>query len=156
MLKLLEDAEVMKSGFETDDLSKKYAELDCEFILVDGKEKKTIVDMVQNSQSDHHRYHGSIKVVNVWKTNLKGQKDKHSKTMDDVGNNKMLFHGSRDCNIAGIVKRGLLMRPPGVYVTGSMFGNGLYFANQSSKSAQYSSGRFGGGGYGNATNSFCS
>ena len=36
------------------------------------------------------------------------------------------------------------MRPPGVYVTGSMFGNGLYFADQSSKSEQYSTSRFGG------------
>lgn len=139
MLKLLEDAEVMKTGFETDDLSEKYTELGCEFTLVDGSEKKKIVDMVQNSQSSHHYHYGNISVVNVWKTTLKGQKKKHSSVMEKVGNVEMLFHGSRDCNIAGICRRGLLMRPPGVYVTGSMFGNGLYFADQSSKSAQYSS-----------------
>ena len=36
------------------------------------------------------------------------------------------------------------MRPPGVYITGSMFGPGLYFADQSTKSAQYAWGRFSG------------
>jgi poly [ADP-ribose] polymerase len=65
--------------------------------------------------------------------------------MKEVGNIKPLFHGSGPQNILGICKHGLLMRPPGVYITGSMFGNGLYFADKSSKSEQYAFGRYGGG-----------
>ena len=80
----------------------------------------------------------------VWNMSVRGQKDKHLPTMRKVGNVKPLFHGSRSANILGICKHGLLMRPPGVYITGSMFGNGLYFADQSSKSEQYSTSRFGG------------
>jgi poly [ADP-ribose] polymerase len=66
--------------------------------------------------------------------------------MKPIGNITPLFHGSRSANIMGICKKGLLLRPPGAYVTGSMFGNGLYFADQSTKSSQYSTARFGGSG----------
>jgi poly [ADP-ribose] polymerase len=76
---------------------------------------------------------------------VQGQKEKHIDVMKSVGNVTPLFHGSGPQNILGICKHGLLMRPPGVYITGSMFGNGLYFADQSSKSEQYAFGRMGGG-----------
>jgi poly [ADP-ribose] polymerase 2/3/4 len=151
MLKLLEDVEVMSAGFAAQDVDDKYAELGCTFTtVVDRADRQRISDLVTKTQSDYHRSQGSIKVRQVWKVGIKGQADRHAPVLKKVGNVKPLFHGSRDCNIAGICKRGLLMRPPGAYITGSMFGNGLYFADQSSKSTQYSTGRFGGGsGYNN-------
>src|SRR5262249_14841750 len=54
------------------------------------------------------------------------------------GNVQELFHGTKNCNMIGILSRGLLIAPKNVPVTGYMFGKGVYFADQSSKSAQYS------------------
>ncbi len=96
-----------------------------------------------SSHSRHHSWKSNF--VRLWRVRIKGQKDKHKPVMSDIGNVRPLFHGSGPQNILGICKHGLLMRPPGAYVTGSMFGNGLYFADQSSKSEQYAFGRYGGG-----------
>ena len=55
-----------------------------------------------------------------------------------VGNVQELFHGTKNCNMVGILSRGLLIAPKNAPVTGYMFGKGIYFADQSTKSAQYS------------------
>lgn len=145
LLELLSDVQGMVKGFASTDLEKKYVEIGCEYVHLgkDEESYKKIEKFHQSTRSDRHDWKAEIK--NIWRVVIKGQKDKHLPTMKEVGNIKPLFHGSGPQNILGICKRGLLMRPPGVYITGSMFGNGLYFADQSSKSEQYSFGRYGGG-----------
>ena len=59
--------------------------------------------------------------------------EKH-KNMD---NRYLLWHGSRLTNWMGILSQGLRIAPPEAPVTGYMFGKGLYFADVSSKSANY-------------------
>lgn len=54
-----------------------------------------------------------------------------------VGNEQELFHGSRNANILGLIRRSVLIAPAGIPATGKMFGRGAYFADQSTKSAQY-------------------
>ncbi|XP_022104344.1 poly [ADP-ribose] polymerase 2-like [Acanthaster planci] len=49
----------------------------------------------------------------------------------------LLWHGSRLTNWAGILGQGLRIAPPEAPVTGYMFGKGVYFADMSSKSANY-------------------
>lgn len=49
-----------------------------------------------------------------------------------------LYHGSRNANWYGIMTQGLILHPNAVR-NGSMFGNGLYFANKARKSTGYSS-----------------
>ncbi|CAF3458226.1 unnamed protein product, partial [Rotaria sp. Silwood2] len=46
-------------------------------------------------------------------------------------------HGSPLTNFAGIISQGLRIAPPEAPVTGYMFGKGVYFADMSSKSANY-------------------
>lgn len=58
-------------------------------------------------------------------------------TGNQVGNRVLLFHGSRLSNWAGILSQGLRIAPPEAPVTGYMFGKGVYFADMSSKSANY-------------------
>lgn len=142
LMGLLSDVQGMVDGFATTDLEKKYKEIGCEYTYLgrDNDKYVKIADYMNKSRSNRHDW--KVDVVNVWSVNVKGQKEKHLDTMRKVGNVKPLFHGSRPQNILGICKHGLLLRPPGAVVTGSMFGNGLYFADQSSKSEQYS---FGGG-----------
>ena len=144
LLELLSDVQGMVGGFATTDQTKKYSEIGCTYETMEkgGKIFRKVEKFIQSTRSGHHGW--GVDVLNVWKMSVKGQKDRHLPAMRKVGNIKPLFHGSRNANILGICKHGLLMRPPGVYVTGSMFGNGLYFADQSSKSEQYSTSRFGG------------
>lgn len=146
LLDLLSDVQGMVGGFATTDVAKKYLEIGCEYVAVEEKED-SYRKVKEYFTSSHSRHHGwKSKIEKLWKVEIKGQKTKHVSTMKDVGNIRPLFHGSGPQNILGICKHGLLMRPPGAYVTGSMFGNGLYFADQSSKSEQYAFGRYGGGG----------
>ncbi|ESO94891.1 hypothetical protein LOTGIDRAFT_147482, partial [Lottia gigantea] len=49
----------------------------------------------------------------------------------------LLWHGSRLTNWVGILSQGLRIAPPEAPVTGYMFGKGVYFADMSSKSANY-------------------
>jgi poly [ADP-ribose] polymerase len=54
-----------------------------------------------------------------------------------MANRQLLWHGSRLTNWCGILAGGLRIAPPEAPVTGYMFGKGVYFANMSSKSANY-------------------
>jgi predicted DNA-binding WGR domain protein len=51
------------------------------------------------------------------------------------------WHGTRNANMTGVISRGLLIRPAGAVHAGSMFGDGIYFAHQSSKAINYTSAR---------------
>ncbi|PAA66680.1 hypothetical protein BOX15_Mlig024608g1 [Macrostomum lignano] len=55
----------------------------------------------------------------------------------DLPNRMLLWHGSRLSNWAGILSQGLRVAPPEAPATGYMFGKGVYFADVSSKSANY-------------------
>ena len=49
----------------------------------------------------------------------------------------LLWHGSRGCNFGGILSQGLRIAPPEAPANGKAFGNGIYLADRSSKSAAY-------------------
>lgn len=52
---------------------------------------------------------------------------------------KLLWHGSRNENWWSIINLGLRIRPSNAIYTGSMFGDGVYFANKAKKSFGYTS-----------------
>jgi len=56
-----------------------------------------------------------------------------------VKKRRLYWHGSRNENWFNIIQTGLMIRPSGAVHTGSMFGDGIYFANKSQKSLGYSS-----------------
>lgn len=67
-----------------------------------------------------------------------------------LGNVQMLWHGTRAHNVLSILKGGLIIPPTtgGNYtIAGRMFGDGVYFSDQSTKSLNYSAGYWGSGGY---------
>lgn len=58
-----------------------------------------------------------------------------------VGGIQELWHGTRLFNVLSILKSGLIIpRSTDGHVNGRMFGDGLYFSDQSTKSANYSAG----------------
>lgn len=57
----------------------------------------------------------------------------------EIGNRQLLFHGSKNVNVLGILKQGLRIAPPEAPRTGLAFGKGVYFSDQFSKALSYSS-----------------
>jgi poly [ADP-ribose] polymerase len=76
-----------------------------------------------------------FKVVNIA---TQERFDKHFNSAK-VKKKRLYWHGSRNENWFNIIQTGLLIRPSGAVHTGSMFGDGIYFANKSQKSLGYSS-----------------
>lgn len=96
-------------------------------------------EFVESTESRHH--YVELKTKSVWRVEHKSL-TRRFQVNCQVSNMKLLFHGSRTPNFVGLLSRGFLIRPPGVPLTGSMFGNGIYFADQSTKSTQYCSGGY--------------
>lgn len=57
----------------------------------------------------------------------------------DNKNIELFWHGSRNQNWLNILSTGLMIRPSGAIHTGSMFGDGIYFADKAQKSIGYTS-----------------
>ena len=57
---------------------------------------------------------------------------------EKLGNLKLLLHGSRFSNFAGILKNGMRIAPPEAPKTGYLFGKGVYFADLAYKAVDYS------------------
>ena len=52
-------------------------------------------------------------------------------------NCQLLIHGTRNANVFGIMKSGLLIRPANAYISGAVYGNGIYHSAHSAKSLGY-------------------
>lgn len=99
------------------------------------EEFKVLQKYVQNTHAETHRDF-ELDVVDIFKVNRKGE-DRRYKPFRKLHNRKLLWHGSRLTNWAGILSHGLKIAPPEAPVTGYMFGKGIYFADMVSKSANY-------------------
>ncbi|KAL4781844.1 poly polymerase catalytic domain-containing protein [Aspergillus varians] len=85
--------------------------------------------------------HGmQYKVMSIFRIERQGEHDRFNSspyaTMKN-SNRRLLWHGSRSTNYGGILSQGLRIAPPEAPVSGYMFGKGVYFADMSSKSANY-------------------
>lgn len=107
--------------------------LGVEIDVSDAKTKKFVTELIEKSQG--HHYDGRLRVGNVYDVCNPQTNQKFDSL--SIKNINKLFHGSRPANTKGIIQRGLLIKPAGVSDNGSMFGNGIYLADKSSKSAQY-------------------
>jgi poly [ADP-ribose] polymerase len=94
----------------------------------------------------HQRQYGRASVRGVYKIRVGAHKPATWFDPRNLGNHEEMFHGSRNANMVGIMSKGLLLRPPGAIITGSMFGNGVYASPNdcASKSMQYADGAWSG------------
>lgn len=109
--------------------------------VTDKKELNRIKKYFKNSRARNHKNIWNYNVKNAFKIKIPSERKRFENCKDRYGNIKELFHGSRNCNILSILKKGLIIPPcsaPGV--TGRMFGNGVYFAHNSTKALNYSIG----------------
>lgn len=63
--------------------------------------------------------------------------DEQSVFNKKIGNNLLLWHGSRVSNFVGILSQGLRIAPPEAPVSGYLFGKGIYLADMAEKSINY-------------------
>ncbi|XP_070152287.1 poly [ADP-ribose] polymerase [Polyergus mexicanus] len=118
-------------------LDSHYKQLKTDIDVLDktSEEFKMIEKYVQNTHAaTHTQYKLEIEEVFVVKRHGEEQRFKPFKKLP---NRKLLWHGSRTTNFAGILSQGLRIAPPEAPVTGYMFGKGIYFADMVSKSANY-------------------
>lgn len=111
-----------------------YLSLNCELKVLDhdSSEFKLVDRYTQNTHANTHNQY-KMEVVDVFKIDNPVQSSQYT----DLGNKMLLWHGSRLTNFVGILSQGLRIAPPEAPVTGYMFGKGVYFADISSKSANY-------------------
>lgn len=65
------------------------------------------------------------------------RENEDQKFKKNLGNRKLLWHGSRITNFVGILSQGLRIAPPEAPSSGYLFGKGVYFADMASKSVGY-------------------
>lgn len=97
----------------------------------------TLFKYFTNTHAPTHNF--KLKLVDILEVSRNNNYSAYNKVAKKIGNRQLLIHGSRVCNWVSILKNNLLMDPSrlGVYISGKMFGYGVYFANSFSKSAQY-------------------
>lgn len=114
-----------------------YEQLKAEIQPLDknSAEFKQLVTYVKNTHAETHNTY-DLEVEEIFKVKRSGE-DKRYKPFRKLHNRKLLWHGSRLTNYAGILSHGLKIAPPEAPPTGYMFGKGIYFADMVSKSANY-------------------
>ncbi|GIY03148.1 poly polymerase 2 [Caerostris extrusa] len=113
-------------------LNRCYNSFKCSLELLDpkGMEFITLEKCLKETHGPTHS-NFEMEVVAAYSCHLKKSPFK------DYGNKYLLWHGSRITNWVGILKKGLRIAPAEAPLTGAFFGKGLYFADVSSKSANY-------------------
>ncbi len=109
-------------------------------VVNDASTIKMVRDMLEGHGRKLHRVYAitNKKSQPLYDNNLNSKKDKLV---------EHLFHGSRNANWFNILQTGLMIRPSGAGYNGSMFDDGIYFANDADKSMGYTDGgRWAGGG----------
>ncbi|KAK6185449.1 hypothetical protein SNE40_007679 [Patella caerulea] len=136
LLEALGDIEIaikiLKSGDKSENpIDRHYHSLKCDIGVLDKThpDYKICEQYLQTTHATTHNQY-KMELLDVFTCNKDGE-------FVDHGNRTLLWHGSRLTNWVGILSQGLRIAPPEAPVTGYMFGKGVYFADMSSKSANY-------------------
>ncbi|XP_068587726.1 poly [ADP-ribose] polymerase 2 [Cebidichthys violaceus] len=116
-------------------LDRQYCSLHCQMQPLDASSHEyTVVEKYLHSThaSTHSDY--TMSVLDIFSVDREGERNNF---LSQMHNRTLLWHGSRMSNWVGILSQGLRVAPPEAPVTGYMFGKGIYFADMSSKSANY-------------------
>lgn len=82
-----------------------------------------------------------LKLINVYELVDDVHTQKFEKVAAKLGNVQQYWHGSRTFNLLSILKSGLIIPKSNAFnTTGRMFGDGVYFSDQSTKALNYSYG----------------
>ena len=79
-------------------------------------------------------HYGKVSINDVFEVNRPAE---HSSYNTKLGNNMLLWHGSRVSNFVGILSQGMRIAPPEAPASGYLFGKGIYLADMAEKSINY-------------------
>ena len=108
------------------------------------EDKKIISAIEKIYKAGYNQMHASrnLKPYKVYEVELPHMAKAYETDGATLSNIMRLWHGTRAFNVLSILKNGLIIpKNTGTYqITGRMFGDGLYFSDQSTKSLNYSYG----------------
>ncbi|XP_047446376.1 poly [ADP-ribose] polymerase 2 isoform X2 [Mugil cephalus] len=141
LLEALSDIQIavkmVQSSEKSDEhpLDRQYHSLQCDLQPLDpsSNDYQVIENYLQTTHASTHREY-TMTILDIFSVDKNGERDNFLSQLD---NRTLLWHGSRLSNWVGILSKGLRVAPPEAPVTGYMFGKGIYFADMSSKSANY-------------------
>jgi poly [ADP-ribose] polymerase len=115
-------------------------------LMDDPKEFKRIYDFFLSTKNNSH-VSSRYKLKKVYLIEINHMKKAYDPVGTKLGNVMELWHGTKASNILSILKSGLVMpNPRASNFTGAMFGLGLYFSDQSTKSLNYATNYWNGSG----------
>ncbi|KAM8850853.1 poly [ADP-ribose] polymerase 2 isoform 1-T1 [Spinachia spinachia] len=141
LLEALSDIQIavkmVQSSEDSDEhpLDRQYCSLGCQMQPLDsGSHEYSVIEKYLHSThaSTHCDY--TMTLLDIFSVDREGERNNF---LSQMHNRTLLWHGSRLSNWVGILSQGLRVAPPEAPVTGYMFGKGIYFADMSSKSANY-------------------
>ena len=102
------------SSADMDPIDQHYKKLNCEMEVLDHEteEFKRLITYISNTHAATHSSY-SLKVKDIFKVKREGEEAKFEK-YKSLHNRKLLWHGSRLTNYAGILSQGLRIAPPEV------------------------------------------
>ncbi|XP_041659335.1 poly [ADP-ribose] polymerase 2 [Cheilinus undulatus] len=141
LLEALSDIQIavkmVQSSEDSDEhpLDRQYKSLRCQLQPLDSgcEEYKVIEKYLQSTHAPTHSDY-TMTILDIFSVDRDSES---SNFQSQMHNRTLLWHGSRLSNWVGILSKGLRVAPPEAPVTGYMFGKGIYFADMSSKSANY-------------------
>jgi len=141
MVQALGDIEIATRLLEQGDkegqseMDSNYSKLHCKIDPIDenSEDYDVIMKYITNTHCSSHNYY-TLNIEDAYKVSREGENKRYKK---NIGNDMLLWHGSRLTNFVGILSQGLRIAPPEAPSTGYMFGKGVYFADMVSKSANY-------------------
>lgn len=142
-LDLYEDALRMLPVMDSNDILARYLALNTDIRYIE--EKRTLDYLNHKVMSTHAPNHNfKLRLVSAYEIRQKNTPPFNPNNLPNVVN---LFHGTRSANLVGILSTHL--KTPqnlstNVIKTGAMFGSGIYFAHNSTKSWNYSKGLWAG------------
>lgn len=103
--------------------------------------RKMVSDFFEKGRQSMHASR-NFKIKRIFKVSLGAMDRDYEADGAKVGGVMQLWHGTRAHNLLSILKSGLIIPKSSgsIHVTGRMFGDGLYFSDQSTKSLNYSYG----------------
>lgn len=113
-----------------------YLKLKCDIEQVERSTElfKFLEQYVTNTHAPTHNFKLIIEEIFTISRNGEAARFEPFQT---TTNRYLLWHGSRIINFVSILTNGLKIAPPQAERTGDMFGNGIYFSDIVTKSAQY-------------------
>lgn len=113
-----------------------------ELVPVGSPEFERINRLFVKSQNRHHSS-SRLRLRRAWAMSIAAQTAAFESHLTPVWE---LWHGTKDVNLLSILKNGFIIpkRNQGISIAGRMYGDGVYFSDQSTKALNYASSMWGG------------